>query len=109
MARYHDKIGFGQQGEVVDGVWADATVTERSYKGDILSATKFADKGDQVNDGIRVSNRLSLVLDAFASENFMHIRYAYWAGTAWSVVSAEIERPRLILTLGGVYNGPLPA
>lgn len=108
MARFHGTVGFGQQGEVVDGVWSD-TITERDYTGDLLSATKFAQQDEQVNDNIRLSNRIEIVADAFANENFSNIRYVEWAGTAWSVTSVEIRRPRLLLTLGGVYNGPRPA
>lgn len=101
-------VGFGQQGELVDGVWADSTVTERDYKGEIESATRYVEEADQVNANIRLSNRIAIVADAFAQENFSNIRYVRWAGTPWSVTSVEIERPRLILTLGGVYNGVLP-
>jgi hypothetical protein len=32
------------------------------------------------------------------------MRWLEWKGTKWKVTSVEIERPRMILTIGDVYN-----
>ena len=37
--------------------------------------------------------------------HFFAIRYVKWAGTRWKVDDVEVKRPRLKLTLGGVWNG----
>ena len=108
MARFLDKVGYGIPSEPVDGVWSD-NITERAYKGEILSTTKFSEESDKVNDDIRLTQRISIVADAFALENFSYIKYVSWMGTLWRVTAVTPERPRLLLTLGGVYNGPRPA
>jgi hypothetical protein len=107
MTRFFDNVGYGVQAELVDGVWSDS-ITERAYYGEILSTTRYLEQSDKVNDDIRLTQRISIVADAFALENFSRIKYVSWMGVLWSVTSVEIERPRLLLTLGGVYNGPRP-
>ena len=107
MARFFDKVGFGFPGEVVDGVWSDS-ITERAYYGDVLSVTRSMEESDKVNDDFRSQNRISIVADAFALENFALIKYVSWMGVLWKVPSVNLERPRLILNLGGVYDGPRP-
>lgn len=106
MARFYDNVGYGVP-TAVDGVWSDV-ITERAYYGDVLSETRSLVPADKVNDNIRLTKRISIVADAFAFENFLRIKYADWAGLSWTVISVEVERPRLILSLGGVYNGPKP-
>ena len=51
-----------------------------------------------------MTNEISLVADPYARENFHMIRYACFMGTRWEVTSVEVQYPRLVLTLGGVYN-----
>jgi hypothetical protein len=107
MARFYDKVGYGVPGELVEGVWSD-NITERAYYGEILSTTQFYEESDKVNDDIRLTQRISILADGFALENFSLIKYVSWMGSFWEVTSVSIERPRLLLTLGGVYNGPRP-
>lgn len=105
--RFFDKVGYGTQQNLGGGVWSDS-ITERTYYGEVLSATRSLEPSDKVNDDIRLQNRISIVADAFALENFINIKYVSWQGSLWTVNSVEVERPRLILALGGVYNGPVP-
>lgn len=60
----------------------------------------------KVNFDLAVSNSISVVADAYANENFHAIRYIRWMGSLWIVTTVEVQRPRLLLELGGVYNGP---
>ena len=108
MTRFYDKVGYGIPGEVVDGVWAD-DITERAYYGDILETVSSNEEADQVNNNIRLQNRVSIMADAFALENFSLIKYVSWMGSLWTVTSVRVERPRLVLSLGGVYSGPRPS
>lgn len=107
--RFFGEIGYGETAENPpdSGVWVDV-ITEKSYFGDVLRATRKSREGDQVNNDLSVDNSISIIADAFANENFLNIRYVVWQGKRWTVSSVEVERPRLILTLGGVYNGPTP-
>lgn len=108
MAKFYGAIGYGETVETAPGVYQDV-ITERSYRGDITRNTRRLEDGDKVNDDISVSNSLSIVADEYANEHFFAIRYVRWAGTLWKVSNVEVQRPRLLLTLGGVYNGPIAA
>ena len=104
MAKWHGKVGYVIQKETVPGVWS-TTPVERPYFGDILkNISKWSTSGN-VNDNLNVANQISIVADPFAYENFTNIRYVEFMGAMWSVTSIEPQYPRLILTVGGVYNG----
>lgn len=104
MAKFHGKIGYTTSVESAPGVWIDQ-VTEREYFGDVLRETKQWQGANKVNDDLTINNRISISADDFAHENFSAMRYVIWTGVYWKVSSVEIQRPRLILSLGGVYNG----
>jgi len=106
MAKFHGNIGFASSTETAPGVWTDV-VTEREYYGDVLRQTKqWTEMANQVNDSLTPNNRISVVGDDFAYLNFSTMRYVIWGGAFWKISNIEIQRPRLILSLGGVYNGP---
>lgn len=104
MARFYGPVGYGETVETLPGVW-ETIITERSYFGDVIrNARKLANE-EKVNNDISVSNSISIVADEHAYEHFFAIQYVKWAGTRWKVSEVEVQRPRLILRLGGVYNG----
>jgi hypothetical protein len=104
MAKWYGKIGYAETAEVRPGVFKEQ-ITEREYFGDVLQNTRRLQTSDKVNDDINVSNRISIIADPFANENFHSMRYLSFMGTKWKVATVEVSYPRLILTLGGVYNG----
>jgi hypothetical protein len=61
--------------------------------------------GGTLNDNINMSNEISIVADPFANENFQSIKYIEYMGTLWRVNNVDVQYPRLILRMGGVYNG----
>lgn len=103
--RFFGKVGYGVPTESAPGVWEDV-ISEADYYGDVIRNTKQSDPGDHLHDNIRVDNSISIVADDKALQDFMHIRYIRWSGTVWTVTNVEVRRPRLILSLGSVYNGP---
>ena len=106
MARFFGKVGFATVSEIRPGVWED-TIVERPYYGDIVRNSRRHESGqDKVLDDINISNEFSIVADAYANENFHNIKYVEYMGTKWKVSTITVERPRLILSAGGVYNGP---
>lgn len=106
--RFHGEVGYGGTVETTPGVWEDV-ITEVSYYGDVESNAFRASQGNQVLETLTLSNSISVVADAYANENFSNIRYVMWNGVRWTVNTVTIDRPRLILYLGEVYNGPIPA
>jgi len=109
MARFFGEVGYGESVEtpVDSGVWVDV-ITEFQYQGDVIRNTKNLEQGERVNPDITVSNSISVVADEYAFLHFFKIKYVRWAGVLWTVTSVEVRSPRLILSLGSVYNGPTP-
>lgn len=104
MAKFYGPIGYAQQVETKPGVWEEQIV-EKFYRGDVLRNTRRLQSTDKVNDDINVGNEISIVADPFANGNFHAMRYVGFLGARWKVTNVEVQYPRLILTLGGLYNG----
>jgi hypothetical protein len=104
MAKFYGAIGYAVTSETAPGVWTEG-ITERNYCGDVIKMSRRWQAGENLNDDLTINNQISIVADPFAYENFHTMRYVKWMGTAWKVSNIDVQRPRLILTLGGVYNG----
>lgn len=105
MAKFYGEIGFGESVETVPGVYEDV-ITAHKYFGDVLRNTRKSETGESVNNNFSVGNSISIVADAYANESFIAMRYIEWMGALWIISDVEVQSPRLILRLGGVYNGP---
>lgn len=105
MAKFYGVVGYVVTGETVPGVWEEQ-VTERSYYGDVIKNTKRWQTTENLNDDITVSNQISIVADPFADNHFFAMKYVKWMGATWKVTKVEVKSPRLILSIGGVYNEP---
>ena len=104
MAKFHGKLGYGITGETKPGVWVDQII-EKDVVGDFIKNTRQLENSGGVNDNININNSISIVADPYVTENFHLIKYVKFMGTAWKVKTAEVQCPRIILTLGGEYNG----
>ena len=104
MAKFYGKIGYAEMLETSPGVWQEQ-ITERDYFGDLNRNTRTAQSSNQLNDNINISNEISILADPFANQNFHLMRYVEYMGTKWKITNVEVQYPRLILTVGGVYNG----
>ena len=103
MAKFFGAIGYAETKETAPDVWEEAIV-ERNYYGDVIRNTRRLENSGNLNDNIVVDNLISVVADAYAEKNFFAIRYVKWMGVPWKVTKVEVLRPRLILTMGDVYN-----
>lgn len=108
MAKFYGEIGYGDSVETPtgSGIFVD-TITEFSYYGDVIRNSANLRGSEYLNDNITVSNSISIVADEYAIAHIFAIRYIRWAGELWTVTSVEVKSPRLILSLGNVYNGPV--
>lgn len=103
--RFCGAVGYARTHETSPGVWEDSIV-ERVYRGDVIkNSRRWTNNPDGVNDNLTVSNTISVVADDMMYYHFAEIRYVCWMGYKWRVTNIEIERPRITLTLGEVYNG----
>jgi len=107
MAKFHGAVGYGESVET-DGVFEDV-ITERLYFGDVIRNSVRFSENQRVNDDLTIGNSISIVADGHAYNHVHAIRFVVWEGAAWKVTEVTLERPRLILRLGGVYNGPRSA
>lgn len=104
MAKWFGKVGYAETVETKPGVFKEIS-TARPYYGDLIEVDRKLQSSGQVNDNITISNRISIVADPYAVGHMFAIRYAEYEGAKWKVTSVKSQRPRLILTLGGLYNG----
>ena len=103
MAKWFGKIGYVVTEETEPGVWEE-TITEREYFGDMTSDRRKRQNSGEVNDDINLSNVISIVADPFAYQNCSNMAYVEIMGSKWKISDVEVQRPRLILTVGGVYK-----
>ena len=104
MAKYYGVIGYAETVETAPGVWEEQ-ITERNYYGELVRNTSRFQVSDQVNDNVNIANEISVIADPFATQNFHAMRYVEFMGAKWKITNVEVRYPRLILTIGGVYNG----
>ena len=104
MAKYYGKIGFAESVESAPGVHIEKIV-ERNYYGELVRNSRRLQSENQLNDNINISNEISIVADPYADKNFHMMRYIEFMGTKWKISNVEVQPPRLILTVGGVWNG----
>ncbi len=101
--KYYGPVGFSMEEEVEDGIFK-RIIIEHMYTGELTKWISKWQVGDGINDNLNMSNQISIIADPFAYENFHRIVYVEFRKTKWKVTSVEIQYPRLILTVGGLYN-----
>lgn len=105
--KFAGRIGFWEKDrEIKPGVYRPGIV-EKTYIGDVLrNVRRFQNAENQQNDNLVVSNRISIFSDLYMRNNWSSIKYVLWNQVKWKVTSVDIgSYPRVILDLGGVYNG----
>lgn len=105
MAKFFGSIGYAETQETSPGIHKEI-IAERNYSGDVFRNSRKLKSDESVNDDVVVNNSLSIVADPYAYNHFFAIRYVKWMGAVWKVTNVEVQSPRLLLTIGGVYNGP---
>ena len=106
MAKFYGKIGYATGGsiETKPGVW-EPEIETRTYSGEMIRNSRRLESSDSTNDNINIVNEVSIVADPYAYENFHNMKFMQLMGTKWKITNVEVQYPRLILTIGGVYNG----
>lgn len=106
--RFHGAVGYATSAETSPGVWTDV-ITEVMYYGDVVRNSRRLDPPPTVppqeNSDISLENSFSIMADEAAYANYTKMRYVVWQGDYWRVSNVEVRRPRLILTVGGIWNG----
>ena len=103
MTKFYGEIGYVETTETEPGVWVE-NIIKRNYYGDLIRNTRSLVSSGNVNDNINISNEISILADPYANEHFHSMRYVEFMGTKWKITNIEVKYPRLILTIGGLYN-----
>ena len=104
MGKWYGKIGYAITVETEPGLWEEQII-ESSYYGDVTTDRRKRQNSGGVNDDINLSNVISIIADPFANQNCSNMVYIEFMGAKWKITDIEVQFPRLILTIGGVYNG----
>lgn len=106
MAKWYGVVGYAETKQTQPGVWKE-DITERNYSGDITrNSSRWSMSSDSTNDDLSINNQISILADPYAYQNFHSIKYIEFMDAKWKVTSIDASQyPRLILTIGGVYNG----
>lgn len=104
MAKFFGEVGYAETYEKSPGDW-DERIVARNHFGDVIRNTRRLQSSDRANDDINVSVQISIVSNPYSDMHFHSIRYVKFMGAKWKVTDVDPQPPRLILTLGGVYNG----
>lgn len=104
MAKFYGKIGYAESKETIPGIWEEQII-EREYRGDLIRNTRRMQTAETLNDDINISNEISIVADPYANQNFHSMRYVEFMGAKWKISNVDVQYPRLILSIGGIYNG----
>lgn len=105
MGKWYGKIGYiiTCESEEAPGIYEEHIV-EHEYYGDVIKLSKKNESSGNVIDNINVSNSISIVADLFAHNNFHAMKYITFMGSKWKISSVDVQYPRLVLTIGGLYN-----
>lgn len=103
MAKFFGPIGYAEMTETSPGVWEE-TITEKSYYGDLNRVSRRLEGSGELNDDINIANEISIVADAYANQHFHAMCYVELQGVRWKISTVEVKPPRLLLTVGGLYN-----
>lgn len=102
--KFYGPVGFVEIAEKRPGVKTTVPV-EYNYAGDVLRRSIKYQNGESVNDSISPQHQISILADPYARNHVGSMKYVKWMGTAWKISEISVQYPRLILTLGGAYNG----
>ena len=103
MAKFCGKIGFFTTVETEPGIWEEQFI-EKTYYGDITRNISRYQQTENVNGSISINNTISILADPYATNNFQYMRYVIFNSVKWHITSAEVEYPRIILSIGGLYS-----
>ena len=107
MAKYYGFIGYAETNKTKPGVWEEELIVRKAYSGDVYRKSRSWQNGQNVNDELNVNLEVSIVADPYAFHNFHKMRIIQYMGTYWKISNIDVQYPRLVLTLGDVYTGPI--
>lgn len=106
MARFHGAVGFRISVDNQETGITEDLVVERTYFGKVLEHTRRWQTSDSVTSDLTLGNQIAITANDYAFKHASAICYVQYMNGLWNVTSVKVKGPELILTMGGVYNGP---
>ena len=100
--KWFGEIGYFVESENVDGIVEDHYLVQQYY-GDIIKNYKSNTSENAVNENFELNNRISVVADPYLISHFHKIAWISFMDARFKVHSVELQYPRLIVNLGGVF------
>lgn len=100
--RYYGRIGFAVSTETSPGVMENKMVY-KPYYGDVLYSLGYW-QNKEINDDIKMQNRISVICDDYIQDNLGYAKIIEFDNHFWKIQSFTLEYPRVIITIGGLYN-----
>lgn len=108
MAKWHGMVGYVNPDELKEtkpGIWEEPIV-ERPYSGETFRNVRLLNtSSESTNDNVNITTQISIVADPYATSHFYDMRYVTFQDKKWKVTNVEEKYPRLVLTMGGLWNG----
>lgn len=102
--KFFGKVGFWEDDvETSPGVYKPKIV-EKPYSGDVVKDFRRFQSNDMQNSKFTVNNKITILGDLYAHNNWGSIKYVVWNDIKWAVSSVDVDYPRLTFDLGDVYN-----
>ena len=109
MAKFHEKVGFLIPTDNQETGIASFTPVEKRFYGKVNEHTRRWDSTEHLGDDLNISNQIAIIANDYAFKHASSIAYVRFMNGWWKVSSIRIKVPEIILTLGGVWNGPTVA
>lgn len=104
MTKFRGIIGIDRgPREISPGVYKQY-IEEVTVTGEMRN-DKLGWSPHNLGDTVRAQHLLSIITPEESSIDFNSTVYIEWQGRKWSVQALQYKRPRVELTLGGLYNG----
>ena len=100
--KFSGRVGIAVERETSPGVFEE-TIEPRNCRGDLIRLTRRMNTSSVV-PGLSMGNTFSFIADPYVLDNFLNIRYIEWRGIKWAATSVELQRPRILVTVGGGYH-----
>jgi hypothetical protein len=97
-------IGLVSASETAPGVYTNVA-SEIEIRGDFIQSRQRWNEPTEINQDVKLEHRISFVASQSVTQQIQNIRYVKIADVKWSVTTITTQPPRLVLALGGVYNG----
>ena len=107
MAQFHDKVGFMIEEDDQETGIPKRTAVEKPYYGRMIEPGRRFQSAENGSEDLILGNQIAITANDYAFRNASSITHVHYMGSNWKVTAIRLRPPEIILTLGGVYNGPI--